>query len=94
MEKYYIANLGWYYRADDADAELTHLRARNAELERAYDAILDDCRIQEKRNAELEAEVARLRKALKGAKHFVPFLSGYYKAIEAALEASDESHTD
>ena len=41
------------------------------------------------RNAELEVEVARLRKALKGAKHFVPFLSGYYKEIEEALEASD-----
>ena len=37
-----------------ASAEIQQLRLRIAELEKAYDAILDDCRIQEKRIKELE----------------------------------------
>ena len=71
-----------------------HLRARNAELERAYDAILDDCRIQEKRNAELEAEVAQLRKALETTREYLMGGKWIYdkspdEFIKATLEASD-----
>ena len=34
-------------------------------------------------------EVERLAEASKGALHFVPFLSGYYKELEAALAAME-----
>ena len=40
--------------------------------------------------AALRERCERLEKALNGAKHFVPFLSGYYKAIEEALEVPRE----
>ena len=93
----------WTDRVDELESVLA-ANTRIADLEKAYDAILDDCRIQEKKIAELEAEVERLRKVLESIKHKGDYdrcrcgrKTGIYyitRIASAALEASDESHTD